>query len=143
MKGLKPWVSALCISVFQISNLHAEVVVIDSFTEGGFELDGSSADNPISSFSPIGSPVVRGRGVLVRGGGARILSLLPSDGFMHYDVSAAAFAPIGQQFTLTYYAAAGQIINLLGQNAFLFTFSSVTGQGDIEFGINSSLSHID
>jgi len=59
MNELKPWVSALCISAFQISNIHAEVAVIDSFMEAGFELDGSP-EGITSTYSSIESTVVGG-----------------------------------------------------------------------------------
>jgi hypothetical protein len=62
--------------------------------------------------------------------------LHPSDGFLRYDVSTSLVAPDGQMMRLTYLGKAGESINLLGQNAFLFTFSSLTGQGDMWIRVN-------
>jgi hypothetical protein len=139
MNELKPWVSALCISAFQISNIHAEVAVIDSFMEAGFELDGSP-EGITSTYSSIESTVVGGRGLVVRGAGGWTSTLHPENGFMRYDVSTSVFAPVGQLMRLTYYAKSGEFINLLGQNAFLLKFSSLTGAGDLGITVNGNLS---
>jgi hypothetical protein len=119
---------------------HASTVLIDSFVEGSFRLDGPPADSPISNYSPIESPLAGSRGVVIRGGGAWSSILNTSSGTMSYDVRNSLAEPVGQSLFLTYYAKSGQKIDLLGQNGFLLKFSSLTGEGDLGITVNGNLS---
>ena len=123
------------------TQLKASTVVIDSFTEAGFELAGGPGGH-FKTYSPILSPIVGSRDVIVRGSGGWTSTLHPSDGFLRYDVSTSLVAPDGQLMRLTYFGKAGEGINLLGQNAFLLTFSNLTGQGDLWIAANGRVNKL-
>jgi hypothetical protein len=120
-------------------DLPAATIIIDTFDEGGYDLTGEFPDSIRTNFSIIHSDLVGGRDVFPRGIGAWTMKLTPADGFTRYDVSTSVAAPIGQVLSLNYLPVAGQTINLLGQNAFLLKFSSLTGSGDLQIGINGNL----
>jgi hypothetical protein len=132
MKFLKLIIITISSLLSPFWNAQASTVVIDSFTESGFTVGGFG--NPFTSTGDIQSQLVATRVVVARGPGRWTATLNPSDGFLRYEVVTTLESPVGSLLYLTYYPAAGETINLLGQDTFLLTFSGLTGQGDLQFG---------
>lgn len=108
-------------------------VVLDSFSEGSFHFqNGDDGSHQIAISSPL---AVDTRSVYVGGNGTWSATLDSGTGILDYDVSEVV-STARFFLNLSYTRESGGTWSLLGYDALVFDFTSVTGEGLLEISVN-------
>jgi hypothetical protein len=118
--------------IYLITQGRCDPVILDSFSEGGFNLSwlGPVTDNDLITPSPMRFRQTRGEGGL-----AWTATLDPSVGILRYQTATRSAPDAGYYLSLDYFNSG--TFNIAAYTAFYFALPDVSGTGELYVGFNS------